>query len=665
MVMCHDENADHNVEMNPDRKTQHYAKPTGAPANRPLGSRNARVSEGGLPGDTDALKFGPSFQEWAARKLATVGSRRKEGGPRFEAASPLPAAGRQSGTPRSNKRHFSSTDTLVHMGCEDAEQTDSTKEREEVLGAGHTMVFSTSILSDVDAAWSQSQSLSHVDAAYQKSLREVVPPQPYKAQTTVPRGFNFRTPNRSRSASVRSCTPDCATPEVCDTPRGRTLPWEQSLRGRAPAPGVIGRAASVDHTPRRQKRRSLSHWWAESSAPPKVACHSDLSLDADDAISDTSVEPHHTDPVTLLNRMPQRSKRLSVERKRAQLAREQLPSESPMRSCTPMVVTDLGSLSNGNQNWMRSLRQGRSCPPPMLSARTRGREPSFHTVRRARSRAASHSTERFVMGESEHLHPRQRSALDKYLERARSCSTGHSARATPERHAGKAMCSGKSTPREQTAVESHLERLGVRGRSAQRSTSATPERPTSSGCCPFNGRERSALQKHLERIAARSCSAQRSASATPERQTATKCQARPTHERSAIVQNFKSQLKNHLEKHLEKHLERAAEAAAAGVTVEAEPVPASHSSPNELAECNPPVATSVAESAPAAPVVTSKVLVETSKSNVDKEWVRKATNPEERAERARAATQTKLEQALVHQRNRVCVFKRRSAAAAQ
>jgi len=545
------------------------------------------------------------------------------------------------------------------------------KKREDIVSSGPTMVFSSSILSDVDAAWSQ-------------SLRGGSS-KPWAPQITVPSGPNFRTPNRSRSAS-RSCTPRSTSvrsraSEVCESPRGRSMPWERSLRGTAPAPGLNGRAASVDHTPSRSKRRSLSHWWAEKSAPPKVSHRSasrtpqgsPMTPDADDAISDTSVVDSHarvTAAVMLLNRMPQREKRLSVEQKRhrlAELSRDQLSTEKSAlseNSCRSMLVGDLGSQSSGNRNWLRSLRQGSSCPPSAQSSLTRAHEPSMHTSDRAashsRRRAASHSSERFVMAGPEQLQARQRQALDKYLERARSVSVGHSAPATPERHTSSSCRRRIRTPG-QISLEQGFERncgghtaqraLSARGRSAQRSISGTPERSISSGCCPFNARERAALQTHLERAAAKSCSAPQSGSATPERM-----RPLPVHERAPARHLTYKKIEDHLGKHLQKHLQRVAAAQAAS-EAEAEKKSVSAQS---LRTCSKTQSTG--RTRQAASTTASKVLGE---NNVDKDWVREATKPEDRAERARAATQTKLEQALVHQRNKVCVFKRRAVAAPQ
>lgn len=678
MLMGHDENADHNVEINRERKIEIPTKAPEVPSTRPLEPKNIRVSEG----DSSSLKFGPTFKEWATRKREALQAPRKEGAPRFEAASPKYAAGRPRGTPKGEKRHFSSKDLLAQRddgygsdtscGTSKSEKRhfsskDLLLQRDDAHGSetpcgtpkGEKRHFSSK---DLFVQRDDSHGLdSIVDARWSHSLREGVGSHQWTSQITVPNGPTFRTPNRSRSASRRSCTPECTTPAASCTPRGRTMPWELSLREGAPPPATLSRAASVDSTPKRQKRRSLSHWWAESSAPPKVSCRGD-----DDTVSDSSVgDPHYTDPVTLLNNMPQHAKRLSVERKRhrlAALARENSTEKSA--SFDP----------NGSQNWLRSLRQGGSCPPSMHRTKatlTTGHEPSMRTVERARIRAASHSTERFAMGEYEHLHPRERSALEKYLQRARSCSRGNSVNGTPQKSASRisSRCqtprsrsqtpgSRCQTPREQGAAR-NLEH-GVRGRSDHRSASATPEQTSSAGGS-FNSRQRAALQRHLERVAARSCSAHRSASATPERQ-ASNHKPRPARERAAVPQ-FKCQLQNHLEKHMARHLRRVAETAAAATARDAagEEVSASAEASESKQKAEQHPVDKEAEKA----ITASKVLVEKSKSTVDKEWVREAANPEERAERARTATQTKLEQALVHQRNKVCVFKRRAAAAPQ
>lgn len=266
------------------------------------------------------------------------------------------------------------------------------------------------------------------------------------------------------------------------------------------------------------------------------------------------------------------------------------------------------------------------------------------------------------MAGPEELQTRQRQALDKYLERARSVSVGHSGPATPERHASSSCRRRIRTPGE-ISLEQGFERnrgghtaqraLRARSRSAQRSISgtSTPERSISSGCCPFNARERAALQTHLERVAAKSCSAPHSGSATPERM-----RPLPVHERAAARHLTYKKIEDHLGKHLQKHLERvAATQAAAEADAEKKAVSA-----QSLRTCSKTQSTGRAR--PAASTTASKVLGE---NNVDKDWVREATKPEDRAERARAATQTKLEQALVHQRNKVCVFKRRAVAAPQ
>merc|ERR1719326_2012299 len=174
-----------------------------------------------------------------------------------------------------------------------------------------------------------------------------------------------------------------------------------------------------------------------------------MTPEADDATSDSSVNqpPPHTNPVLLLNSMSRRSKRLSVERKRLKMEREQLPSENStiLRSvtgCTPMLTTGIGPQSTGNQSWLRSLRQSRSCPPANMPRLTLAVEPNMHTANRSRNRTPRTSTD--------------------------SLSAGSMSQA------------GNMTPRERLAVEKHLERAAARSRSTQRSASATPERSTSS-----------------------------------------------------------------------------------------------------------------------------------------------------------------------------------------
>lgn len=537
--------------------------------------------------------------------------------------------------------------------------------------------FDTPPVADGDSKWSH-------------SLRESAPQQPWTPRITVPQGPRFSTPNRSRSVSRTSCTPDTATPEASGTPRGRPVSWQQSLRGRGQSSASCERAASVDNTPQRSKkgRRSLSHWWAESSAPAKVtSSRSELSTpklasmtpDVEScADSENSVEPHpRTDPVLLLNNMSKLSKRLSVERKRLQLdelTRDQTESAESSSVLEPGPNSHGAFQGSGRNVWLHSLRGGRSssCPAAARSPRlTLAREPNMHTAHRAHSRT-ERSTDRFSVGtmsESVHLQPRERAAVAKYLERAAHRSTSASSRSAFGRHVEATTARSRSAQRSNSATPERrsvsvdqrkraaLERHAARSRSAQRSTSATSkcafgrhlEEPSSrshsahhsareqqqdpSESRPFTPRERAALAKHLDRVAVGSAmlcsSTQDSGCTTPEQQAEPRARAEPPRRTEAEPPRTAPRVPSH-------PCERAAmddllERARAQL-------PGRHARP-------------------AAP--STEALAEKTEENTgDEEWVRKATNPQERAERARAVNQAKFDQARSTERARVFVFQR-------
>jgi len=452
------------------------------------------------------------------------------------------------------------------------------------------------------------------------------------------------------------------------------MTWQQGLRGgftpggwqrassanntplrAGPAPGGCQRASSANATPQRddskKKRRSLSHWWAESSSvPPKGKSSSGLSTpggaamtpDVEDNISENSVQSvSHTNPVLVLNGMSRRSKRLSVERKRRQLDEltrgQQIYSESstPLPSCPPMVTTDLGHQCTGAQSWLGSLRRGRSCPPP-ANTLTLGCEPHLHTAHRVRDRSERSTEHCSVMSESVNLQPREHAALEKHLERAgaRSLSAQRSVSATPELSTRSASARRQvRTPhqhplstREHAAIERHVHRATARSRSSQRQSSETPERDVcpSSKRQPLQSLERVAFGRHVERVA-RSHSAQRTASGTRGEQHSGACPFTPR-ERTA----------------LEKHLERLATSSAqhSGTTTPERQTRSGCRTPDENS------------------VQVASNLSAPCQADSDEQWVRRAANPEERAERARTITQAKFERSRADDRARVFVFKR-------
>jgi len=667
--VCNDENASHNVQPNQDRLAKHNPNTSAV-----LADNKSNGNKGNISAPASELKFGPSMLEWASKRQAaqqSMGSTSQpQGGGRTCGFSPAPAAGRKNQTENTSRRHYSqSKDTLFRAAS--ADRKTHAKKQDDVQPSVAAPDFETSPVPDGDSKWSH-------------SLRESAPQQPWTPRITVPQGPRFRTPDRSRSVSRNSCTPGTATPEASDTPRGRPLSWQQSLRGRGQSSASCERAASVDNTPQRTKkgRRSLSQWWGESSAPAKISSgRSDLSTpklasmtpDVEScADSENSVEPHpRADPVLLLNNMSKLSKRLSVERKRLQLdelTRDQAESVESSAVLEPGPNSHGAYQGSGRKVWLHSLRGGRStsCPAPARTPRlTLAREPNMHTAHRAHSRT-ERSTDRFSVGtmsESVHLQPRERAAVAKYLERAAHRSTSASSR---------------------SAFGRHVEVTTARSRSAQRSNSATPERRRLS----VDQRKRAALESH----AARSSSAQRSTSATSKcafgrhleepasRSHSAQHSAREQQQVPCESRPFTPRERAALEKHLDRvHLgsamlcsstqdsgcttpEQQAEPRAEAEPPRASPLSREPSHPCERAEMDDLLQRARAQlpgrhARPAAP--SSEALVEKPEENTgDEEWVRKATNPQERAERARAVNQAKFDQARSTERARVFVFQR-------
>jgi len=670
--VCNDENASQNVQPAQDRMAKHTPTTSAVLADSKSNGNKGNIS---VPGSE--LKFGPSMLEWASKRQAVGGTSQPQGGARTCSFSPAPAAGRKSQAENTSRRHYSK-DTLFRSSS--ADRKTHAKKQDELQPPVTAPDFLTPSVPDGDSKWSH-------------SLRETAPQQPWTPRITVPQGPRFRTPNRSRSVSRNSCTPGTATPEASDTPRGRPLSWQQSLRGRGQSSASCERAASVDNTPQRSKksRRSLSHWWQETSAPAKVtSSRSDLSTpklasmtpDVEScAESENSVEPHpRTDPVLLLNNMSKLSKRLSVERKRLQLDELTRDQAESVESSTVLETgpNSHGAYQGSGRNvWLHSLRGGRStsCPAPAMTPRlTLAREPNMHTTHRAHSRT-ERSTDRSSVGtmsESVHLQPRERAAVAKYLERAAHRSTSASSRSAFGRHveAGttarsrSAQRSNSATPeRRSLSVDQRkreaLEKHAARSRSAQRSTSANSkcafgrhlEEPASRShsaqhsareqqqvACesrPFTPRERAALAKHLDRVAlgsAKLCSStQDSGCTTPERQEEPRVQAEPSRRTEAEPPRLS-------------------------------PLSRESSHPCERAAMDDLLQRARAQlpghrARPAAP--SSEVLPDKpEESTGDEEWVRKATNPQERAERARAVNQAKFDQARSTERARVFVFQR-------
>jgi hypothetical protein len=657
MFACQDENANQNIR-------QQGSKPMltdPVKSHAALGDKKLDKSEG----RSENLTFGPSLKEWLARREAARhgGGRQTLTELRSFGNSPAPSpAGRKSGTVQSSRRHFLPSKDLLFEICSDntekpiaKRQTDKDDGPEALSTGTQNELSCSSRKSEGETPWSQ-------------SLRERAGTQPWTPHVTVPRGPRFTTPTRSRSTSRGSRTPGNMTPREASTPEGRPVTWQESLRGRSLTPqGERGSSTTNTPQPRKKGRRSLSHWWAESSAPPKLNSHSShnsstpagipMTPEAEDELSESSVtQPFlKKDPVKLLNNMSRQSQRRTIERKRRQmdeLSQDQLPSERSvildrnLPVCPSMTTTDLGPQCTGNQFWLRSLRRGRSCPPSAEKL-TEAQEPCMRTAFRARHRAELSVERSTTTSITENLRPRERAAIEKHLERAarsRSTNRDRSASATPERR--REVPQPRETPERRREVPQPRERSPLRApkivhprerdanpRCAGGNSTATRDQSSS---CPFSPREQAALEKHLERLAAATSSAQSSGHATPE-PSRSECLSPEQDEESPLPAGGSER-------------QGPASCAMQSQTVRVHERSKSRATPSTAQTAGQVAASSASQ-------------VENSETAADEQWVRKAANPEERAERAKVVSQAKFERARAHERARVCVFKRPGAGA--
>jgi len=487
---------------------------------------------------------------------------------------------------------------------------------------------------------------------------------------TVPHGPNF-TPSRSRSTSVRNSPRCCMTPEETESPRVSSVAWSQSLRGR---PVELNRSrreeASVDCTPeRRKKRRSLSHWWSEnepdrrrSESTPNIRTFiSAMPADGDDEISVCSVEFQSPGKklAAELNSMSRRSKRKSVERKRQEL--DELVDD---RSVPP--IASLGNVCSGSQGWLRSLRQGGSCPPSLQAAHEK---PKVGTGR-VSSRSRQHSAEPPCMT------PREQAALEKHLQRttarSRSSSAQRSASATPERVAPASITSSRREPLQPVEIVTNATQERVARQFAVPLDHEKPQEPSRSRACSLMQARGGAPQTHSHDLAAAECTAmpegespitqeaaaaQETMSPSPlKRPVASAAQETKSASRGALVSVRE---RTAIAKHLERRT--ATVSKASGVRRRWGRIKESTESHDSQTGCPPPGASTAH---------ISRVVLDTvaagADGNAEEEWAGKATNPQERAERCRDMAKSKFDQVfaakVAHEKSRVCIFKRTGAA---
>lgn len=192
-----------------------------------------------------------------------------------------------------------------------------------------------------------------------------------------------------------------------------------------------------------------------------------------------------------------------------------------------------------------------------------------------------------------------------------------------------------------------MERAAARSHSAQRAqrpslVGASYEQQASPGCWPFTPRERAALEKHLERLAAAS-SAVSSGTATPEANTQSRCLTPERQCESELLEDRTEQ-------------QMPAPKQIVVETNKATPKPEKDQSLSAQERARRYLERARLENS--GEQGTKPVDQPASVGEVDEQWVRKAANPEERAERARVLSQAKFEHACADERARVCVFKR-------
>lgn len=399
-----DENADHNAQ--PQAGKEH------------LKEVEVKLR---LPGaGTDAgknRKLGPSVVQWAAHERAS--GARMQRASQTVSGSQVPHKGAAFGAPAAAALTPERNTTARH-NC-----ASPSSERRHLKLPGDE--------ASVDGSTS-------VQASWESSLRSPSPGPARRARTlTKPQGPNLRTAQRSRSSSRGSQHVSVGTPLM--TPRGRSA----SPRSKSNDP---------HRTPKKKGRRSLSHWWAEASAPARVTanCHelvtpkrrarsvekaspveSNFCTTGPESEDGTSL--HSVGSVSRGMRLAgelrsQMWQQIWIEKRRQQL--NEMSSGMSTKSihapnfsttcCTPMQTTTLTPHTVGECNWLRSLRQTRS-ESPATHRRPSTSELNLATSRRARSRSlqrsGTHSPERFFMAPSVsgNATPRERAALERHVER--------------------------------------------------------------------------------------------------------------------------------------------------------------------------------------------------------------------------------------------------------
>mmetsp|Transcript_108953 Transcript_108953/g.172120 ORF Transcript_108953/g.172120 Transcript_108953/m.172120 type:complete len:572 (+) Transcript_108953:55-1770(+) len=551
--------------------------------------------------------FGPSISQWASRERTS--NHRDHDSVDDKATRSLPdqaAAGKKSGARQIGRRHYTPTkDTLFQVGSEDVDH--GVARGRARTSKGREVSLNGSIeFSRVDR--SSTPSRRNGGSSWAESLRETHTTGQWKPTMTIPRGPSFRTSSRSRSTSVRSSTPCCATPESAGTSRERGESWQKSLREHSEGTPRY-QNNSVECTPSgKKKRRSLGTWWSEIEphrrkriSTPEIRS---LSLGDDDGeISIRSVtSPAQSASVAAqLNSISRTSKRLLVERKRQELNEsENVASLSnsrlilePSRKC-PSMQKDGLSVGSTSEDCLRSLRRGRSSPPS-------------HEAAKSDLRVCPKPRSSQPLKDQHCRTPRERAAIERHLQRAasRSQSTQRSASATPER-----VTASKDRSRKIHSVQ------GAKISPGQRSHSATPERlatsrvqsvhqqDTNNKTCPKRCATKSIAEKPLSSPGCTSSCAR-------DRFTRPKSARRPhafAKENCALQGEDKGR---------------------AGIA--------------KLTECSPDTAEYVAA---------AKELCQ------NEAWVRQAANPHERAERRRDVAKSKCDKALAHEKSRVFVFRR-------
>mmetsp|Transcript_25387 Transcript_25387/g.46868 ORF Transcript_25387/g.46868 Transcript_25387/m.46868 type:complete len:507 (+) Transcript_25387:91-1611(+) len=389
-----DENADHNAQPQAGHEPQKVVKQRLADAGADAGK---------------SRKLGPSVAQWAAHERAP-GAPRTQRTSRTVSGSPGPQRVAAVSTPAAAAVTPERSTASGRIGaCADSER-------------------------DEDGG-------TNPKASWERSLRGPSPGPAWRAHTTKPQGPNLRTALRSRSSSRGSLHANMGTPLM--TPRGR------SATPRA-------KSSDTHRTPKRKGRRSLSHWYAEASAPARVTayCHELVTpkrrarsvekaspavsnpyttgLDSEDGASLGSVGSVSRGIGSAAEMRSRLWQQIWIEKRRQQV--NEMSSEMSTKSihapnfstacCPPMQMSKLTPHSVGECTWLRSLRQSRSESPATRRTPSKSEQLNFATSRRARSRSlqrsASHTPERFFMSGkiSGNATSRERAALEKHVERA-------------------------------------------------------------------------------------------------------------------------------------------------------------------------------------------------------------------------------------------------------